>query len=195
MGCSNDNQAASAASSTVSGFTTGGGGEAVSCAFGQPDGLCEASDRESCDCPDCMNAAKCTGGCTDDGNCVLPMGDPPGPGEDCSCSDCWQRVGNCPVENLDVGCNTDAQQMGDPAQCDSNENCTCPDCRGIPACENNCTNDSQCVPYFEGCMCADCTSFAGCMSGPVAASSTVAASTAAAGGAGGVGGSGGAGGN
>lgn len=208
VGCSNDSNNQTPSASSVTGFSGAGGGVGTACRNGFPDGICEPT--ESCECSECAFSDKCLGTCADngmcecdvngDGECDRADNDPDNGGpatEDCSCNDCFQVVDGC--FGGDRGCNTEAQNNGDPAQCDSNENCTCPDCRGVAQCESNCTDDGVCVPYYEGCTCADCanTTFCG-GTGPASSSQSSSAamsSSAAVGGSGGAGGAGGAGGN
>lgn len=39
------------------------------------------------------------------------------------------------------------------------DDCVCPDCQANAHCSNpaNCQDDGVCDPYFEGCVCADCS--------------------------------------
>jgi hypothetical protein len=188
-GCSkNEETKAPTVSATVS-VTVGGGGPP--CHAGEPDGVCFGDDSESCECEDCTLAPKCTGGCTDDGNCAYDPDNGGGP-EDCSCADCWQKVPAC-APNTD-GCIDDEDN---PNQCESNEDCTCPDCTGTEGCTGNCFDNGQCVPAFENCDCADCagqcgsgpsSSSAGGMGGGGAGGSPVTTATVGGGGAGGIGG-------
>jgi hypothetical protein len=41
--------------------------------------------------------------------------------------------------------------------CTQDEDCVCPDCVDVPACNGDaCVDTGNCFPYFEGCNCADC---------------------------------------
>ncbi len=78
--------------------------------------------------------------------------DPAG-GEDCSCDDCLAACsGECTASN--------------PPACTLEDACTCNECWADEACtdpkKDNCTNDSVCDFFLEGCCCDDCASLANC---------------------------------
>jgi hypothetical protein len=83
-----------------------GSGNADLCEGGFPDEFCNALGDypESCKCFDCVSTAKCLGGCNDDGTC--------GPGEDCTCIDCYETKGPQCDANPDAVATTDAATVG-----------------------------------------------------------------------------------
>jgi hypothetical protein len=176
VGCSEDNQATTEVTATST--TVTGAGAGSPCNFGGPDGFCVPSGpaAESCECQDCTFAALCTGGCVDDGVCDL------GGAEDCSCEDCFYKVQSCPP-------NVNAGNCDDQPGCGATDACTCPDCTNEPFCMNNCVDNGECVPAFEGCSCADCTNVSPCGGNP-----TTTTTGGGAGGSGGTSSTGGAGG-
>jgi hypothetical protein len=186
VGCSSDvnNQANASSGNTGLG---GNGGVQTGCNGNQPDGFCNVfgQDPETCQCADCADSAFCGGKCNDaDGKCTLDQG------EDCTCKDCYFKVAECPPYKVGCGDKPDGK-------CDADEDCTCGDCTNTDRCTKNCNDNGSCVPYLEGCSCADCKPEKACggngstsSSSSTAASSTAASSTAASTGAGGAGGAG-----
>ncbi|MEM9875724.1 MAG: hypothetical protein AAF928_12570 [Myxococcota bacterium] len=170
-GCDGSDAAPTSTSSvatTGAGGSTGTTGGPGACSQGgQPNGTCIPSGpaAETCDCPDCASAALCTGNCNDDGQCDFEGG------EDCSCGDCFFRVADCSPQ---IGADDCDEEPG----CQPGEACTCPDCTDTPFCRDNCFDNGECVPWFEGCACADCCNGGG-------PTSTTTTTTGGAGGAGG----------
>lgn len=74
-----------------------GTGYHPACNLDRRDGYCNmlGDNPESCECFDCVDSAKCTGKCTDNGSCEA--------GEDCTCIDC--NAGECapPAETTGEG--------------------------------------------------------------------------------------------
>jgi uncharacterized membrane protein YgcG len=183
-GCVDESLPLGGASSTAL-VATGAGGAAPCHGF-HPDGFCAAfaASPETCECPDCAEAAVCASRCMDDGKCDFDAG------EDCSCSDCFFKSTQCNPSN--GGCNNN-----DGGVCSTSENCTCPDCTNTEYCKTHCEDNGECVPYFEGCACADCKTQQQCggsSSSTASSSSAASASASASAGVGGGGGSGGGGG-
>ena len=152
-GCSDDTSTATSGAPVTVGSGVGGGNN-FGCNGSGPDGFCNlrGNNPESCNCPDCAQSVTCRGVCPDDGQCAYnPEAETND--EDCSCDDCYGKVGSCPP--FAVGCPDD-----DDASCTANEDCTCPDCTGTARCTDSCINNGSCVEYLEGCSCADCDALA-----------------------------------
>lgn len=173
---------------TVASTTITGVGAGSPCHFGAPDGRCIPA-LETQECPDCRNAAFYNDRCTDDGTCDI---DGENSQEDCSCDDCFFKAAGCapPAGECD---------FENPA-CTPNEACTCSDCDANDFCQNNCVDDGVCVPFYEGCSCADCAG-PNCGMGSTTTTTTTTTTSGAGGaggstttGSGGMGGAGGAGG-
>ena len=145
-GCSSDDETGGQTNTTTS-SNVGGAGAGSPCEGNGPDGICVVNGpaAEPCECPDCTMAARCTDGCVDDGVCRNDVDN--GETEDCSCDDCYFNVPSCGPG--DEGCD-------DEVGCQFDENCTCPDCTDTPFCQDNCVDNGHCVPWLEGCSCADC---------------------------------------
>lgn len=69
----------------------------------------------------------------------------------------WQ----CPIPDLDActcfGCNNNGS-------CPVEEDCVCPDCMTAEfTCQpDECVDDGECNPAFEGCLCDDCVAHPAC---------------------------------
>jgi hypothetical protein len=145
-GCSGNDATSSNISSTIS-VGSGANDPNLGCENRAPNGECNirSATPESCECPDCVEAAACRGTCNDDGACSFNPGAETND-EDCTCDDCYGKHGACPP--FGGQCNFD-----EPG-CQSGEACTCPDCAGAAHC--GCDNNGQCTEATEGCACADC---------------------------------------
>jgi hypothetical protein len=161
---------------TTTTTTTGdaGFGGGSTCAGPGPDGVCNLSMGEDCNCVDCLATAYCNPGqClhTDkcdhlDDSCTCP-----GCAEDAYCGDPY--LGNCKdggaCDPFVEGCHCPncwaysacqasvaACAGGKPdGVCDrTKENCTCVDCQGTPLCVP-CMNGGACTAG-EPCYCPDC---------------------------------------
>lgn len=168
-------------SSTKSTVTGVGGGS--SCNNGIADEFCVplGPAAEDCSCADCLGKAMCQDLCKDDDNCDLD-GD-----EDCSCADCYHKVPSCSPGGGNCSDPDPESNNFDPA-CAFGERCTCIDCTATPFCNDNCVDNGECVPWLEGCSCADCKDNEDCTMAGATTSTSGAGGTGGANSAGGAGG-------
>ena len=132
----------------------GAGGESPACWNG-PNGICEPTKFEDCECEDCHGSALCVPGtCTTDGYCSHVW-------DACICPDC----------DANYDCADPAKKnCTDDGVCDSLvEGCVCPDCQGEAECADNiaaCAGgapDGACDLTSEPCACVDCFGLPGCV--------------------------------
>jgi len=165
--------------------STSGAGASSKCFGGSPDGVCDVSVKEDCDCEDCAMTALCVPDyCNENGHCDLVT-------DSCVCEDCdddfvcadpakYNCVDDGVCDTLSYfegggeGCICadclDTPQCADnvmacngmmpDAACDTGESCLCPDCAGTVACAT-CKDDGKCDSN-EGCFCADCANVPPC---------------------------------
>jgi hypothetical protein len=180
-GCSGNDAASNNPSSTVS-VGPGGTDPNLGCENRAPNGECNirSATPETCECPDCVEAAACRGTCSDDGACSYNPGAETND-EDCTCDDCYGKHSACPPFG--------GQCNGDEPGCQAGEACTCPDCAGAAHC--GCDNNGQCTEATEGCACGDCAGVAeNCGGNPTTNNSTTTNSSGGGMGGAGVGGAG-----
>lgn len=151
------------ASACATGTNESGGGD-EGC---NEDDVCD--DEEDCDCSDCADTSACDG----NGPTSTSAASTTGAATTAASSSSGGGIACAPVE-ADTGC-----LAADEAACvclgcslplcddgaGNYNDCVCDNCAADPFCADpvNCTDDGECHPGLEGCICADCANHPACL--------------------------------